>query len=88
MTGTPQAPTSHSESALAKNNSRPTGKHVHHGRTPAAWAGVGIAMVAFVVGGLGMVLGPNWTMFWIGVALLVVSLIVTKILQLTGHGAD
>ena len=61
-------------------------KHVHHGRTTAAWAGTLIALVAFLVGGLALVF-QNWPIFWVGVGLLVVSLIVTKVLQVTGHGA-
>jgi hypothetical protein len=63
------------------------GKHVHHGRTAAAWAGTSIALVAFLVGGLALVF-QNWPIFWVGAALLVVALIVTKVLQVTGHGAD
>lgn len=66
----------------------PTGhKHVHHGRTPAAWAGVTIALVAIVVGGIALVI-QNWPLFWVGAGLLVLSLIVTKALQIAGHGAD
>ena len=61
-------------------------KHVHHGRTAAAWAGTSIAMVAFLLGGIAVVI-QNWMMFWIAVALLVVSLIATKVLQVMGHGA-
>lgn len=63
-------------------------KHVHHGRTTAAWTGSVLAMAAFVLGGIAMVLGPNWTLFWIAAALLVVSLIATKVLQAMGHGAN
>jgi hypothetical protein len=61
-------------------------KHVHHGRTPAAWAGSTIALVAIIVGGIALILW-NWPMFWVGVALLVASLIVTKVLQAMGRGA-
>jgi hypothetical protein len=61
-------------------------KHVHHGRTLAAWTGTTIAMVAFIVGGLAVVI-QNWTLFWICAGLLVVSLIATKVLQVMGHGA-
>jgi len=61
-------------------------KHVHHGRTLAAWVGTTIAMLAIVLGGIALVI-QNWTMFWIAAALLVVSLIATKVLQLMGHGA-
>ncbi|MCW2803556.1 MAG: uncharacterized protein JWN06_1773 [Propionibacteriaceae bacterium] len=64
------------------------GKHVHHGRTPAAWTGVTIAMIAFLLGGIALVLGPNWVLFWISAALLAISLIATRVLQVLGYGAD
>lgn len=65
---------------------RPT-KHVHHGRTPAAWAGTLITLVAFIVGAIGLVMG-NWIIFWLAVALIVVALIVTVVLRRMGYGAD
>ncbi|HWJ52802.1 MAG TPA: HGxxPAAW family protein [Propionibacteriaceae bacterium] len=61
-------------------------KHVHHGRTLAAWTGTSIAMVAFIVGGIAVVI-QNWPLFWACVALLVVAVIATKVLQVMGHGA-
>lgn len=63
-------------------------KHVHHGRTLAAWTGSIIAMAAFVLGGIAMVIGPNWVLFWVSVAMLAVGLIAAKVLQVMGHGAD
>ena len=80
MAGTDQQPTK-----TVDHTSGPA-KHVHHGRTVAAWTGTSIAMVAFVLGGIAVVI-QNWTMFWISAALLVISLIATKVLQLMGHGA-
>lgn len=59
----------------------------HHGNTPAAWAAVMIILVGFVVGGLGMVI-DNWTMFWVGVALLPIGGVVGKIMQKMGMGAQ
>jgi hypothetical protein len=61
-------------------------KHVHHGRTLAAWTGSAIAMVAFILGGIAVVL-QNWPLFWVSAGLLVVALIATKVLQIMGHGA-
>jgi hypothetical protein len=61
-------------------------KHVHHGRTTAAWTGTTIAMVAFIVGGIAVVI-QNWPLFWASVALLVVAVIATIVLQVMGHGA-
>jgi hypothetical protein len=62
------------------------GKHVHHGRTVAAWTGSVIALIAFVVGGIAVVL-QIWPLFWVSVGLAVVSLIVTVVLQRMGYGA-
>jgi hypothetical protein len=71
--------------AKVVHHDRPT-KHVHHGRTLAAWIGTTIAMVAFIVGGIAVVI-QNWPLFWASAALLVVALIATKVLQVMGHGA-
>ena len=71
----------------ASETSKPH-KHVHHGRTLAAWTGSIIAMAAFVLGGIAMVIGPNWVLFWVSVAMLAVGLIAAKVLQVMGHGAD
>jgi hypothetical protein len=62
------------------------GRHVHHGRTLAAWTGSVIALIAFVVGGIAVVL-QYWPLFWVSVALAVVAIIVTVILQRMGYGA-
>jgi hypothetical protein len=62
-------------------------KHVHHGRTVAAWTGTTIALVAFIIGGIAVMI-QNWPLFWASAGLLVLGLIATKVLQATGHGAD
>ncbi len=62
------------------------GKHVHHGRTAAAWTGSLLAMVAFILGGVAVMM-QNWVLLGISVVLLVVGLVATKILQVRGHGA-
>ena len=43
-------------------------------------------MVAFVVGGIAVVL-QNWTLFWVCVGLAAVALIVAVVLQRMGYGA-
>ena len=83
MAGTAQS----SGEAAQHGTAQHGGKHVHHGRTPAAWAGTTIALVAFIVGALAVVLA-NWTVFWIAVGLVVVALIVTVVLQRMGYGAN
>jgi len=44
----------------------------HHGR-PVSWVAVSTMMAAFVVGGLGLILGPTWWLFWVGVAMCAVG---------------
>ena len=44
----------------------------HHGR-PVSWVAVGTMMAAFLVGGLGLILGPIWWLFWVGVAMCAVG---------------
>jgi hypothetical protein len=39
-----------------------------HGRA-ISWFAVSLIMVAFVIGGLALVFGPTWWLFWVGVAL-------------------
>ncbi len=45
-----------------------TASSIHHGR-PISWAAVTIVTVGFVAGGLGLVLGPTWWLFWVGAGL-------------------
>ena len=62
-------------------------KDVHHGRTLAAWVGTTVALVAFILGGIAVMI-QNWPLFWISAGLLVLGLIATKVLQVMGYGAD
>ena len=62
-------------------------KDVHHGRTLAAWVGTVVGMVAFLLGGIAVIM-QNWTLFGVSVVILVAGLIATKVLQVMGHGAD
>jgi len=56
-----------------------------HGNTPAAWSAVTVAMLGFVVGAVGLLLDPvNMTIFWIGVALGVASLVVFAVMVKMG----
>lgn len=43
-----------------------------HGRV-VSWVAVSIIMAGFVVGGLGLVFGPSWAAFWVGVGMAVVG---------------
>jgi hypothetical protein len=59
----------------------------HHSNTPAAWTGVTFILIGFVVGGIGLVVGSAW-LFWIGVILTPIGLIVGKVMQKMGLGAE
>ena len=80
MSSTGQSP------ATVVQHDKPS-KHVLHGRTLAAWVGTTIALVAFILGGIAVVV-QNWPLFWISAGLLVLGLIATKVLQVMGYGAD
>jgi hypothetical protein len=43
-----------------------------HGR-PASWVAVSTIMVGFLTGGLGLVFGPTWWAFWLGLGLAAVG---------------
>jgi hypothetical protein len=60
-----------------------------HGNTPAAWSAVAVALLGFVVGSVGLMLDPiSYPIFWVGVALVVVSVVVFGILAKLGyHGS-
>jgi hypothetical protein len=60
--------------------------HDLHGNSPAAWTAVTIVLIAFTVGAIAMVLGPNWLLFWISVAIAVIGALAGKVLQLLGFG--
>ena len=91
-----QIPISRNEGTMAGTQQRADltyvvnrrGKHVHHGRTLAAWTGSVIALVAFILGAIALVIpGRSWPMFWVAVGLAVVAIIVTVVLQRMGYGA-
>jgi hypothetical protein len=44
----------------------------YHGRA-VSWVAVAFIMTGFVVGGLALVFGPTWPVFWIGVGLAVIG---------------
>jgi hypothetical protein len=60
--------------------------HDLHGNSPAAWTAVTIVLVAFTLGAIAMVLGPNWVLFWISVAIAVLGALTGKVMGLLGFG--
>lgn len=62
----------------------------HHGNTPAAWTGVAVAMLGFVVGSIALMRDPvSMTLFWVGIALGVVALPLFFVMAKLGfHSSD
>lgn len=59
----------------------------HHGNTPAAWTGVSVAMLGFVVAGVALMLSPiSLPVFWVGIVLAVIGLPVFVIMTKMGYG--
>jgi hypothetical protein len=57
----------------------------NHGNTPAAWTGVAVALLGFLIGGIGLMLSPvNMTLFWVGVVLGLVAFPLFLILSKLG----
>lgn len=40
-----------------------------HGGRASSWMAVTVMLIGFTVGGVGLCLGPNWFMFWLGAGL-------------------
>jgi hypothetical protein len=56
-----------------------------HGNTPAAWAAVGVAMLGFVVAGIGLMFNPiSLPVFWGGVAIGAASLVIFVVMARMG----
>jgi hypothetical protein len=49
----------------------------HFSGRAVSWVAVSIIMVGFLVGGLGLIIGPTWWAFWLGVGLAVLGLLLT-----------
>ncbi len=61
-------------------------KHYHHGRTPAAWTGSIVAAIGFLVAALAFFFGPDWTIFWVGTAIVGVGVVAGGAMRVLGLG--
>jgi hypothetical protein len=58
--------------ALSQASTEWTPPAPYHGR-PVSWVAVSLIMAAFLAGGLALVFGPTWWVFWASVALAAVG---------------
>ncbi|WP_246249547.1 MULTISPECIES: HGxxPAAW family protein [Actinomadura] len=56
--------------------------HGSHAGRPGSWVAVTIIFAGFVVGGVAICLGPAWIMFYVGVGIIVVGMIVSGLVHL------
>lgn len=68
-----------------KLNLPPTAAPTNHGKTVAAWFTTYAVVIAFTVAGLGVAFALVW-LFWVGIGLIVLSLIVSRLLVAAGYG--
>lgn len=59
----------------------------HHGSTPAAWTGMGLGLLAFLVGGIGLLI-EAMPVFYVGVAIAVVAVVASGVMARIGMGAE
>lgn len=59
----------------------------NHGNTPAAWTAVIVGLVGFLVAGVGLMMSPiSLPIFWVGMILLPVAMVVFMIMTKMGLG--
>jgi hypothetical protein len=44
-----------------------------HGGRPKSWLAVAITVIGFTIGGVALTIGPNWIVFWVGAAIVLVG---------------
>lgn len=67
VAGVPQEP-----GLLSPSTAGGPATETFHGRA-VSWVAVSIIMAGFLVGGLGLIFGPVWWLFWAGMGLAVVG---------------
>jgi len=75
-TGTPTAGGEQVVPFVSQVPGTPVSFPTFHGRA-VSWVAVSLIMVAFLVGGLALALGPIWWLFWASLGLAVVGLLMS-----------
>ena len=60
----------------------------HHGQSPAAWAGVIVSGIGFLIGTVAFLIGPNWPLVWVAAVFVLVGPIVGGVMRRIGLGQD
>ena len=63
----------------------PTAPPTNHGRTVAAWVTTWVVVTGGVAASLGMVFSTLWV-FWAGLGVCVLGMVLGKVLQVLGYG--
>ncbi|HEY2579714.1 MAG TPA: HGxxPAAW family protein [Streptosporangiaceae bacterium] len=59
--------------ARIETSGAPSWKHEpFHGR-PVSWVATTLIIIGFVIGGVGLITGPSWALFWAGGGVVVVG---------------
>ncbi len=59
-----------------------------HGSSPAAWTAVLVCLLGITIGGLALIPDPNWTIFWVGVGITLLSGVIGRVMAAAGMGLD
>ena len=59
-----------------------------HGSSPAAWTAVLVCLLGITVAGLALIPDPNWTVFWVGVGITLLSGLIGRVMAAAGLGLD
>lgn len=59
-----------------------------HGSSPAAWTAVLVCLAGFTLAGVALIPDPHWILFWIGVAVTLLSAAIGRIMAAAGLGID
>jgi hypothetical protein len=59
-----------------------------HGSSPAAWTGVIMCLLGFLIGGIALVPDPKWIVFTVGVVIALAAGPAALIMSAMGYGAD
>jgi hypothetical protein len=73
---------------MIESAERVTTAPTEYGRTrpPVAWVGSIMAAVALTLGAIAFLLGPNWTLLWAAMVLLVLALATGAVVRRSGYG--